>query len=376
MIDQAPKEEGLRRGECEGLRFIIAAGGTGGHLFPGIAIARELQERSPGAHIRFVVGRREMESRIPAEHGYECVQVDAEGLKGRGWKKGIAVLFKLPKGVIHCAWMIRRFAPSLVLGMGSYAAGPVCLAARLLGIPTAIHEQNSFPGLANRLLGRIVDKVFISFEESREYFTRVQPECTGNPVRKELLNSPAPRPQDRVGFTVLVLGGSQGAAAVNDAMLQAVTQLKGEGRHPRVIHQTGQADFERIRDAYAERGVEAETAAFIRDMGNAYGRADVVVSRAGATTVFELAALGKPSVLIPYPYAANQHQEINAMSLARGGAAEMIRQGDLDGGTLARVLARYMDYPDALADMGRRAKAMGRPEAAATIVDRLLTMVN
>jgi UDP-N-acetylglucosamine--N-acetylmuramyl-(pentapeptide) pyrophosphoryl-undecaprenol N-acetylglucosamine transferase len=123
-------------------------------------------------------------------------------------------------------------------------------------------------------------------------------------------------------------------------------------------------------------GLEAETAAFIRDMGKAYGRADVVVSRAGATTVFELAALGKPSVLIPYPYAANQHQEINAMSLARGGAAEMIRQGDLDGGTLARVLARYMDYPDALAEMGRRAKAMGRPEAAATIVDRLLTMVN
>lgn len=364
-----------RRDPCEGRRFLIAAGGTGGHLFPGIAIARELQERSRAARIRFVVGRREMESRITAEYGYEVVQVDAEGLKGRGWKKGLAVLFKLPKGVFRCARMIRSFAPSLVLGMGSYAAGPVCLAARLLGIPTAIHEQNSFPGLANRLLGRVVDRVFISFEESREYFKRGQPECTGNPVRKELLNIPTPPAEERSGFTLLVLGGSQGASAVNDAVLDALTRLQGEGRRPRVIHQTGHADFERIRTAYADRGLAAETAAFIRDMAGAYGRADLVVSRSGATTVFELAALGKPSVLIPYPHAANQHQETNAMSLVRGGGAEMIRQGDLNGESLARVLARHMDHPDVLADMGLRAKAMGRPEAAAVIADRLLAMV-
>jgi len=260
--------------------------------------------------------------------------------------------------------------------MGSYVAAPVCLAARLLGIPTAIHEQNSLPGLANRLLSRIVDQIFISFEESRGYFKRGQPECTGNPVRKELLNPPPIPPEDRGGFTVLILGGSQGAAAVNSAVLEAMTRLGGEGRRPRVIHQTGEADFERIRNAYAERGLTVETAAFIRDMGGAYDRANLVVSRAGATTVFELAALGKPSVLIPYPYAANQHQETNAMSLVRGGAAEMIRQSDLDGESLARVLARHMDHPDALADMGRRAKAMGRPDAAAVIVDRLLAMVS
>jgi UDP-N-acetylglucosamine--N-acetylmuramyl-(pentapeptide) pyrophosphoryl-undecaprenol N-acetylglucosamine transferase len=355
--------------------FIIAAGGTGGHLFPGIAIARELQRRVAGARIRFVVGRRRMESEILQRYGFESVSVDVEGIKGKGWRGVLSALFKLPGSVLQSAGMIRAFSPSLVMGMGSYAAGPVCLSARLLGIPTAIHEQNSYPGLANRILCRFVDRVFISFEESREYFKGGDLVWTGNPVREELVASPPSAPGRGGGFTILVLGGSQGATAVNDAVIAALARPEMKERRPTVVHQTGEADLERVREAYRAEGIEAEAAPFIQDMAGVYGRADLVVSRAGATTLFELAALGKPSVLIPYPHATNQHQKANAMSLVRGGGAEMILQEDLDGEVLARVLMKYMDHPEALAAMGSKARAMGRPEAAAVIVDHLLKMV-
>ena len=356
--------------------FVIAGGGTGGHLFPGIAVARELEKRFERPEIIFVVGRRKMETEILSRYGYRTKCIDVEGMKGRGLKQGIAVLAKLPKSMMQSISVIREFSPLLVLGMGSYSAGPVCLAARLMRIPTAIHEQNSYPGITNRLLAKIVDRVFISFEESRAHFKTSSLFLTGSPVREELIPDQSRGRAEKDKFTVLVVGGSQGARAINRAFAEALVYLKSRGRDPEVIHQTGKVDYDQVVEDYRKKDLKVELMPFIQDMTAAYNRADLVVSRAGALTIFELAALGKPSVLIPYPYAANRHQEINARSLVRAGAAEMIHQRDLTGEGLSRVLMKYMDDRFVLEEMGRRARKMGRPDAAKVIVDKLLELIN
>ena len=357
------------------LRAVIAGGGTGGHLFPGLAIAREIEKRYRGANIIFITGRRKMESEILSRSGFHQIPIEVEGLKGRGWKKGITVLSKLPYSFLQSVSILRAFSPHLVLGVGGYSAGPVCLAARILGVPTAIHEQNSFPGLTNRLLSKVVDRVFITFEESREYFPGGAFYLTGNPVRNEILAKGEPREKPNNRFTILVLGGSQGARAINRAFVNALSILRERDRDPLVIHQTGEMDYARVLEGYTKRDFKGEIASFIQDMAGAYGRADIAVSRAGATTVSELAALGKPSILIPYPHAANRHQEINARMLAAVGGAEMVLQKDLTGEVLAELLMKYMDDRKVLSEMGRRAREMGRRDAAKVIVDQLAEMV-
>jgi UDP-N-acetylglucosamine--N-acetylmuramyl-(pentapeptide) pyrophosphoryl-undecaprenol N-acetylglucosamine transferase len=353
---------------------LIAGGGTGGHLFPGIAVAREVERRFERARILFVVGRRKMESEIMERHGYSVDSIDVEGLKGRGWKKGLSTAFRLPRSLFQSAVIIRRFSPSCVLGMGGYSAGPVCVAARFLGRPTAIHEQNSFPGLTNRLLSRIADRVFVSFEESRPHLGEKNVILTGNPVRSELFAESGGGRKTGAPFTVLVVGGSQGAKALNQSFADALAYLRGRGRNIEVVHQTGETDYDRVKEDYRNRGLEGDVIPFIQDMATGYGRADLVVSRAGATTIFELAALGKPSILIPYPYAANRHQEINALSLVKAGGAEMVRQRDLTGKVLARIIMKYMHDPAALEHMGRQVRSMARPDAAKAIVDQLVEM--
>jgi len=357
-------------------RFLIAGGGTAGHLFPGISVARELERRFKGTEILFIVGRRKMESDLLTHYGYRVKAIDVEGLKGRGWKKGITVVFKLPGSVTQSLSVIREFSPRLVLGMGGYSAGPICLAARLMRVPTAIHEQNSYPGLTNRLLSRIVDRVFISFEESRVHLKAKSITLTGNPVRRELFSELNVPTENRKVFTILVVGGSQGAKAINEVFAEALVHLNAKGKHPRVIHQTGQLDYARAVQDYRKRGLKAAVLPFIRNMTAAYQQADLVVSRAGATTIFELAALGKPSVLIPYPYATNQHQEMNARSLVQAGGAEMLHQSGLTAEILSKLLVEYMDNPSALKAMGKRARKMGRPDAVKDIVDQLVAMTS
>jgi UDP-N-acetylglucosamine--N-acetylmuramyl-(pentapeptide) pyrophosphoryl-undecaprenol N-acetylglucosamine transferase len=356
-------------------RLAVAGGGTGGHLFPGIAVARALKRRMTDAEVLFVVGRRRpMETDILSRSGFEAVSIDVEGIKGRGWRKGLMVVFKLPKSIFQSAAVIRRFAPSVVLGVGGYSAGPVCAAAGWMGVPTAIHEQNSYPGVTNRLLSRMVDRIFISFEESRPCFKDKAVILTGSPVREEILLSRSSGGSTDRPFTVLVVGGSQGAQAVNRTFVEALQLLQGRGREVTVIHQTGAMDHERVLEDYRSRGLEGEILPFIADMAGAYGRADLVVGRAGASTIFELAALGKPAILIPYPYAANRHQEINANALVRQGGAEMLLQPELTAEALAHALERYMDDRQALQQMGERARRIGRPDAADAIVDQLLEM--
>jgi UDP-N-acetylglucosamine--N-acetylmuramyl-(pentapeptide) pyrophosphoryl-undecaprenol N-acetylglucosamine transferase len=359
------------------IRCIIAGGGTGGHLFPGIAIARELEARCESAAILFVVGRKRMESEILSRYGFSVVFIDVEGMKGRGWKKGLAVFSMLPKSLFQSMKIIRDFKPSIVMGVGGYSAGPFCLAARLLGVPTAIHEQNSYPGLTNRLLARVVDRIFVSFAESAPYFK--ESILTGNPVRREILSPSQNSLPSKERFTVLVVGGSQGARAVSEAFVKAYGILKKSGKSIDLIHQTGKQDHRRVLEDYRTMGFEGpefegKVLPFIKDMAAAYRQADMVVSRAGATTLFELAAMGKPSILIPYPYATNGHQETNAQALARSGGAEMILQKDLTGEKLAHALSTYMENPQRLKGMGRAARTFSRPDADRIIVDHILKL--
>ena len=355
----------------EEFRIIIAGGGTGGHLFPGIAVAREIQSRYRNAGILFVIGRKRMETGILSHYQFRTESIDIQGLKGQGLKKGSNVLMGIPRSILQSAAIARRFSPSVVLGVGGYSSGPFCLAAKVMGIPTAIHEQNSYPGLTNRLLARMVDRTFISFSACEPFLKSKRTVLTGNPVRKELLEGAEKRAEDKDAFHVLVVGGSQGARAVNEAFVETLIQFKQAGRSVLVIHQSGEIDFERVRKAYADGGLSGEVIPFIQEMAKAYGFADMVVARAGATTIFELAALGKPSVLIPYPFAANNHQETNASALVDIGGAEMLHQKDLNGESLRRVLTKYMEDRAALREMGERAGRIYRPDAAKRIVDEL-----
>jgi len=358
------------------IRIIMAGGGTGGHLFPGVAVGKEIEKRYRRSTTLFVTGRRKMASDILTRSGFRQASISVEGIKGRGWKKGLMVLLKLPYSLFQSIFIIKRFSPQLVLGVGGYSAGPLCLAARIMRVPTAIHEQNSFPGLTNRLLCRVVDRVFISFEESRRHFSGGSLLMTGNPIREELVEEGGEDEKAGRGFVILVVGGSQGARPINRAFVKALEVLKQKRRDPLVIHQTGETDYAHVAEEYGRKGLKGDIRPFIKDMAWAYHSADIVVSRAGATTISELAALGKPSILIPYPFAANSHQETNAGMLVQVGGAEVIIQRDLSGEGLAEILLRYMDDKKALEKMGQQAQKVGRPNASKVIVDHLVEMMN
>jgi UDP-N-acetylglucosamine--N-acetylmuramyl-(pentapeptide) pyrophosphoryl-undecaprenol N-acetylglucosamine transferase len=331
--------------------------------------------RFEGAEILFVTGKRKMESEVLRKAGFRQTSISVEGMKGKSLLKAAWSGLKLPWSLVESLWIIRGFAPHVVLGVGGYSAGPVCLAARVMGVPSAVHEQNSFPGVTNRLLCRVVNRVFISFEESRRHFSGGSIHLTGNPIRPEFVTAGTRLSRNGKPFTVAVVGGSQGARAINETVVEALALLKRGNRACRVIHQTGELDYERTAGLYREKGLEAEVMPFIQDMAALYREADLVVSRAGAGAVFEMAAMGKPSLLIPYPFAANRHQETNAQFLAGAGAAEMILQENLTGEVLAQRIAALMEDRAGLEKMGQAARRVSKPDAAQKIADLLLEMV-
>jgi UDP-N-acetylglucosamine--N-acetylmuramyl-(pentapeptide) pyrophosphoryl-undecaprenol N-acetylglucosamine transferase len=358
-----------------GKRILVAGGGTGGHLFPGIAIARGLKARFDEVDILFVVGRKKMEKEIINKAGFEARSIDVEGMMGRNLVGGIKALGKMFISSLQSLALIREFKPHLVVGVGGYSSGPVCLIARFLGIPIGIHEQNSFPGLTNRILAPLATKVFISFGETRRYLKRGNVFLTGNPIREELLDYKSLPRETEGSFVILVVGGSQGAHAINAAVVSALEELKAKWLHPFVIHQTGEKDREKISDDYRVLGLEGDVSAFIDDMASAYGRADLVICRAGATTIAELAALGKPSILIPYPHAARGHQDMNARALVGIGGADMIPEGELTGHSLAETIRKYMEHRGALKKMSSLALGAGKPQARDVIVEQLTELM-
>jgi UDP-N-acetylglucosamine--N-acetylmuramyl-(pentapeptide) pyrophosphoryl-undecaprenol N-acetylglucosamine transferase len=352
------------------MRLLIAGGGTGGHLFPGVALAEELRARDPDAAIRFVGTRRGIEARVLPELGWELSLIEVSGLKTVGALGALRGVLRLPRALWQARKVLKQFRPDAVIGVGGYASGPVVLMARLRRIPTAICEQNSIPGLTNKILGRVARAVFLSFDESRRFFKPKKTTLSGNPVRRDLLAKLTVATPGSADGTVhvLVCGGSQGAVAVNELAAQALVAL-AKSIPLSIVHQTGEKDLVATQARYATAGVVADCRPFIKDMAAAYQRADVIISRAGATTVAELAIAGKPALFIPYPFAADNHQEINAREMANAGAALSFRQSELTADKLADALRPLVTDPVLRTRMGDAMKQLGRPHAAATVVD-------
>lgn len=358
------------------MRVIVTGGGTGGHLFPGIAFATGMQRRVMGCKVMFIGTKRLLDQQTLVDYDFELASITCMGLKGMGLINRIKSMLQLPGAVWEAKRIVQRFAPDLVFGVGGYVTGPVLLAARLCNVPLCIHEQNSVPGLANKVLGKFVDRIFLSMP-CKYHFSPKKTVLTGNPVRQEIIKAAGEKkPREKKQITLLVLGGSQGAHRVNYLVMDAVATLGIEqGDNLRLIHQTGVADEEIVESHYTKLGVRAEVKAFFRGMAEVYSEADLVVSRAGATTLAELAVMGLPALLIPYPYAADDHQKTNALHYQDGGAAKMFEEGTLTGDLLAREIKMLLRAPEKLEEMAARMKQMGKPEATDTIINECLKII-
>jgi UDP-N-acetylglucosamine--N-acetylmuramyl-(pentapeptide) pyrophosphoryl-undecaprenol N-acetylglucosamine transferase len=353
------------------VRVLIAGGGTGGHLYPGIAVAEELRRRDAATEVSFVGTARGLESRVVPALGYPLDVIRSAGLKGKALGALARGLALLPLSAVDAWRVISRRRPDVVVGVGGYSSGPVLLLAAMRRIPTLLMEQNTAPGFTNRTLARWVGAAAVSYEETLRYFPRIGV-LTGNPVRREFLDRAGRDAPPGDGRThVLIVGGSQGARAVNDAMLAAAPALAAHAAALTITHQTGERDLARVRDGYVAAGCVAVAEPFFHDMHARMTAADVVVSRAGASTLAELTILGKPMVLVPLPSAADDHQRKNAATLAGAGAAEVIEERELDGTRMATTVLALVADASRRQRMASAARALGRPDAAARVVDRL-----
>jgi UDP-N-acetylglucosamine--N-acetylmuramyl-(pentapeptide) pyrophosphoryl-undecaprenol N-acetylglucosamine transferase len=351
------------------MRVLVAAGGTGGHIYPGIAVAQEIMRRDPNSKVLFVGTARGLETRLVRQAGFELSLIDSAGLKNVGMIARMRGLAVLPKSLNAARNVIRGFQPDVVVGAGGYVSGPVVLTAALTNRPTLVMESNALPGFTNRVLARFVDRAAVSFEQALPYF-RGKATVTGNPVRREFFEIPA-RLRDPARFSLLVFGGSQGAHAINEAVIAALPRLNQLRRVLRIKHQTGETDLEKMKAAYAAAGwgTNVEVRSYIDDMVTSFAEADLVICRAGATTTAELIAAGKAAIMIPFPFAADDHQRKNAEALETAGAASMILQKDLTAETLANEIIGLVEAPEKVSAMEGAARKLARGDAAAAAVD-------
>ncbi len=363
------------------MRCVIAGGGTGGHLFPGMAIAEAFLEREEGNQILFIGTEKGIEARVLRGGKYPLKMIQARPIQGRSLGAKMEALWSLPGAVSEAVSILKDFQPQIVLGIGGYASGPTLLAAFLLGMKRAIHEQNVVPGMTNRILKWFSQRIFVSFEETKKCFPQKKTFVSGNPVRKEMLSCLSGRRggtektgEDR--FTLLIFGGSAGAHRINEAMMEALGSLKEIWPSLRFIHQTGREDLDFVSKGYEEKGLDALVRPFFEDMATYYQMADLVICRSGASTVSELAVCGKAAILIPYPYAAHQHQLVNAKKLVELGAARMIEDGALGGPRLAQTILELYSHPEEREGMEEKIRQVGRPRAAEEIVDQCYAMVH
>ena len=348
------------------MRAILAGGGTGGHVIPALAIANEVK-KNYGAECLFIGTARGIENRLVPAAGYPLKLVRVGALKNVSVMTRLKTALDLPRAVWSAASMINEFAPDVVIGVGGYASGPAMLAALVKHIPTLAFEPNVVPGFANRVVARFVSAAAVHFEESAKYFRHA--ELTGVPVRQAFFDIP---PTRGGAPTVLVFGGSQGAHAINEAMIRCLPVLLREAPGIHIIHQTGERDYNDARAAYQSLGDAAEAHKFevhkfIEDMPSAFARADLVVCRSGASTVAEIAAAGKPAVFVPFPRAADDHQRVNAEALAKQGAAVVVEESRLDGLWLAETIAALLQDPARLQQMSAAARGLAHPNAARDI---------
>lgn len=361
------------------MRIIIAGGGTGGHLFPGIAIAQECISKYPDTSILFTGTGNSFEKITLAKAGFNHKTITVEGIKGRTIAKQLIAAFKIPKGIFDSIKILKTFKPNLVFGVGSYSSGPVLLMAWLLGIKIALHEQNILPGITNRMLSYFADRIYVSFEKTKKLAHPEKVFVSGNPLRKEITDIAEKNITDyglsKKAFTVLILGGSQGAHSINMAIIDALSNIKNKEGFL-FVHQTGSSDTETVAKAYAQHKISCDVKPFFDDMATKYSQADLIICRAGATTVAEITVIGRGAIFVPYPFAANDHQTQNAKALCDAGAAKMITEKDLTGKILAEKIEYFSENKQELSKMASLAKTFGKPDAAAVIINDCYKMFN
>lgn len=343
------------------MRAILAGGGTGGHVIPALAIANQLK-KDYAAEVLFIGTARGIENRLVPAAGYALQLVRVGALKNVSLATRLKTAFDLPRALWDAGRMLNEFAPDVVIGVGGYASGPAMLSAVVKHIPTLAFEPNVVPGFANRLVARFVSGAAVHFEETAKYFRHG--EVTGVPVRQAFFEI---QPKRRGVPTVLVFGGSQGAHAINQAMMRCLRVLEREAPGIHIIHQTGERDYNDALAAYKSLGESAEVFKFIEDMPAAFARADLVVCRSGASTVGEIAAAGKPAIFVPFPRAADDHQRVNAEALAKHGAAVVVEESKLEGVWLAETIAALLQDPQKLQRMSHAARELAHPDAARDI---------
>jgi UDP-N-acetylglucosamine--N-acetylmuramyl-(pentapeptide) pyrophosphoryl-undecaprenol N-acetylglucosamine transferase len=355
------------------MRLLIAGGGTGGHLFPGLALGEEVKTRHPRNDVLFVGSARGIEAREVPKAGYPLELIDVGPLKRVGPFGFVKGMFRLPRALWQSLQILRKFDPDVVVGVGGFSSGPVVLAAWLRRIPIAIQEQNALAGFTNKVLGRFADAIFIAFEEARSGFPPARTHLLGNPIRRAFLDNYLHTKVPEERLSILVTGGSQGAHILNLRVVEAMEILAPQiGKRLRLFHQTGVKDHDAIAARYenlALTGLQAQAVAFIDDMARAYAGADILVCRAGATTIAELTVCKKPALLVPFPFATDDHQTVNARSLVQAGAALLLPEKDLTGDRLAQELRGLEGDRERLRKMSRASGLLGRPEAAREIAD-------
>lgn len=355
------------------MRALIAAGGTGGHIYPGIAVAKEIMRRDPQSTVQFVGTARGLETRLVPQAGFALSLIESAGLVNMGLAARLRGLSLLPKSFLHARRLIRSSRPDIVVGAGGYVTGSVLLTASLMRVPTLIMESNAVPGFTNRRLARFVGRAAVSFKEALPYFGG-KGVLTGNPIRREFFDIPV-KSRDDARFCLLIFGGSQGARAVNQAVVEALPRLAAHKDALHIVHQTGERDYDTVREGYERAGwaARADVRKYIDDMVAAFADADLIVSRAGATTAAELIAAGRAAVMVPLP--GQTEQQKNAETLAAGGAARMILQAELSGEKLANEIGGLMSNPRRVTEMEQAARGLARGDAAAAVVDLIEEMI-
>jgi len=354
------------------MKVIIAAGGTGGHIYPGIAVAKEILKRDAASEILFVGTSRGLENKIVPENGFRLSLINSAGLKNVGLMGKLKGLFILPKSFLEARTIIKSFKPDVVVGAGGYVSGPVLLMASLVRVPTLVMDSNALPGFTNRRLAPFITKAALTFEEALPYFGK-KGIVTGNPVRKEFFDIQPKQRGEKINL--LIFGGSQGARMINNAMVEALKDLSHDKLN--VTHQTGEGDYETIRELYnrAGWGDTANVKPYISNMVDEFAKSDLIICRAGATSCAEIAAGGKAALLIPLPTAADDHQRKNAEALERAGAARMILQKDLSGEKLAKEITDLINAPDRISAMENAAKKMAKADAAEITVNLIESLM-
>ena len=371
------------------MRLLIAGGGTGGHLFPGMAVAEEFLARDPANQVLFVGTERGIEARAVPAAGYRLELISAAGVRGKGGFSQLKAAVMMLYGYAQSRKVLKQFRPDFVLGVGGYASLPMVLAARGMQVPCFIHEQNAIPGMTNKLLARIATQVFITLEESAKFFPKDKILVTGNPLRRQILDSVLPRTRDQgssgetgssplpldpcpSAFRLFVFGGSQGAHAINMAMIEALPALKQGIANIEIAHQTGEKDLETVTAAYKREGIQARVTAFISDMASEYAQADLIICRAGATTIAEVTACGKACLLIPFPHATDDHQRRNAEALLKKDACFMLLEQELTGDRLSGLIQELAEDTAIVERTAANAFALSRLDAASIIVDEIV----